>query len=63
MRNCRNCKHLTSRDICHFCGVNGAEIPFPLFMGGPKKCECYERCVKVRSYFSYPKKNDKKEGE
>ena len=58
MNNCANCKHYFVRDICGFCSAkdNIVEIKHPFFMGGSKKCECYEKRVKDKSKFKYPKK-------
>lgn len=56
MKNCANCKHLVVRDVLCFCGINGMDIVLPRLMGGPKKCECYEKRIKVKRKFEYPKK-------
>lgn len=55
MKNCNNCKHLYTVDICAFCDINGSELEHPFFMGG-KKCPCYEKRVKEKERFEYPKK-------
>lgn len=60
MENCKNCKHLFSKvdllsdGLVVYCDVACDIIDFPLFMGGSKKCECYERREKAK--FKYPKK-------
>lgn len=56
MKNCANCKHSFTRDICSFCEIAGKEIAHPRLMGGPEKCECYEENIKEKSKFEYPKK-------
>ena len=61
MEKCINCIHLFSRDICCFCDIDSREIPHPFFMGGSKKCECYEKITKDKSKFKYPTKKDKSE--
>lgn len=61
MKNCANCKHLfTSDDIFYFCEIADRVIAFPRLMGGPKKCECYERLIKEKRKFQYPKKEESK---
>lgn len=59
MERCYNCKHYFTRDICGFCRANNnvVEINHPLIMGGSKKCECYEKIIKDKSKFEYPKKD------
>ena len=65
MKRCINCKYYFVRDICGFCNVNGniIEIKHPFFMGGPKKCSCYEKIMdaKDNKKFTYPKKDENKE--
>lgn len=56
MKNCASCKHSFTMDICCFCGIAGGEIAHPRLMGGPKRCECYEKNVKEKRKFKYPKK-------
>ena len=58
MKNCANCKYSFTRDICCFCEIAGREIAFKRLMGGPKKCECYEKFIKERRKFKYPKKEE-----
>jgi len=62
MERCSNCKHCHSMDILTFCDINHQDIVFPFFMGGSKKCECYEKVDKNDCKFIYPKKKDMKEG-
>ena len=59
IERCFNCVHYFTRDICAFCNANNniKEIKRPLFMGGSKKCECYENIIKDKSKFKYPKKD------
>ena len=59
IERCFNCVHYFTRDICAFCNANNniKEIKHPLFMGGSKKCECYENIIKDKSKFKYPKKD------
>ena len=59
MKRCYNCVHYFTRDICAFCNANNniKEIKHTLFMGGSKKCECYENIIKDKSKFKYPKKD------
>ena len=55
MKNCKNCINSFGRDICVFCSINGNEIKHPILMGG-NKCESYEREIKNKEKFKYPKK-------
>ena len=59
MKRCYNCIHYFTRGICGFCRANNnvVKIKYPLFMGGSKKCECYEKIIKDKSKFKYPKKD------
>lgn len=59
LERCNNCKHLFSRDICSFCAINGAEIKYPLYMGGSKLCACYEQTPRKTKKFKYPTKQEK----
>ena len=47
-----------TRDICWFCGINHEVINFPMFKGGPKKCECYEKCTRESNKMNYPTKEE-----
>ena len=58
MKNCKNCMNSFGRDICVFCSINGNEIKHPILMGG-NKCESYERRIKNKEKFNYPKKDTK----
>lgn len=58
MKSCANCKHAHIRDLYSFCKINYREIAFPRLMGGPKKCECYEKNIKEKRKFEYPKKEE-----
>ena len=58
MKNCANCKHLRTSDICYYCEIGCRDIRFPRLMGGPKKCECYERYIKTKKKFKYPTKEE-----
>lgn len=58
MKNCRNCVHSFTRDICWFCNVNFTVIKFPMFKGGPKKCECYKKRAKEKYKMIYPTKKE-----
>ena len=60
MKSCANCKYSYTWEYFCFCGINGREIAFPRLMGGPKKCECYERFIKEKRGFQYPKKEELK---
>lgn len=57
MKRCYNCIHYFTRDICGFCRANNnvVKIKYPFIMGGSKKCEFYEKIVKEKSKFKYPK--------
>jgi len=61
MKKCINCKYYFVLFRCGFCNANSniIEIKHPFFMGGPKKCSCYEKVVKDNKKFTYPKKNEK----
>ncbi len=57
MKKCINCKYLTAHYTVFVCDVRGQIIKFPRFMGGSKKCECYEKIKKIKKgKFDYPKK-------
>ena len=56
MKKCINCKYIKPHNIVFVCDVHGQIINFPRFMGGPKKCECYEKREKIKEKFEYPKK-------
>ena len=58
---CANCKNISWEVfdlVIAYCDITGKEISWPLFMGGSKKCECYERKVKTKNKFEYPKRTD-----
>ena len=58
---CINCKNISWGGLdstIAYCDVAWKEIPCPLFMGGSKKCECYERKVKTKNKFEYPKRTN-----
>lgn len=58
---CKNCKNISwvGLDLMYaICDITKEEIPWPLFMGGSKKCECYERKIKMKEKFKYPTKRD-----
>ena len=59
MSKCINCKYLKTRTFCFMCEVRGQIIKYPRLMGGPKKCECYEKRKKIKEKFEYPKKEIK----
>ena len=54
-KNCANCEHSCCRECYWWCGVNGREINYPHLSGGPKKCECWQKIVRVKEKFPYPK--------
>lgn len=73
---CRNCQHHTTwieteytyhycecqltRQSKQGCQVTHQEIRHPWFMGGSKRCECYERRNKQpKKKFEYPKQEEK----
>ena len=70
---CDNCVHHVSWEETeifnhlHQCRINQKEISHPCFMGGSKRCECYERQNKQHKQpkmkFEYPKMTDVAEKE
>lgn len=63
MENCKNCKHCSADyDLVfdmqfYVCKKANKRVLFPFFMGGSKKCECYEKSTKQSGKFQYPKKD------
>ena len=54
---CSNCKHSIIYPGIVFCDESYQHIDFPRFMGGSRRCECYERWhMFERENFQYPKK-------
>lgn len=55
MKKCANCKHLYGRWGAWLgCELNDKEIKHPYLVGG-KKCPCYEKYIKEKTKFEYPK--------
>lgn len=56
---CKNCKHCGFHYGLVYCELGGV-IEFPHFMGGSRRCECYERWHRPkREKYQYPKKENK----
>lgn len=56
MKRCINCEHCRTHEILYVCNLGGFVIQHPLLMGGPKKCECYEKRHRDKEQIIYPRK-------
>ena len=54
LKNCANCEHSCCRECYWWCGITGRELKHPYLMGGPKKCECWEKYKREEDSFEYP---------
>lgn len=60
---CSNCEHSIIHRGIVYCGYGETYryIEYPRFMGGSRRCECYERWHMVkREKYQYPKKETEK---